>query len=402
MKKTLQTFGLIVLFTSNVHCSTLKGNASRENPSGVGQGNARVARLAEILSKVRNVAPNLVDATGSSQDRTPGLIVGIVTDEGKEVVGFGSTNITNVNLPNGDTHFGIGSVTKVFTGVILADAVQRGSIGLDDSANKYLPADLKLASEAITMRHLVTHNSGLPDFPENLRDYRDLDHDGLNDSNQYSPGRNYSRQNLADWLATKPGLKFDPGNGNLYSNLGFGLLGWALQAKMNQPDFEALNRERIAKIMQMNSTRTNTTEMRNAAQKNYAQGYFPENGSFVPVPFSDMGVLESSGELVSTTNDMLVFLEGLTGISNSPLKSAFVEANRSLASLGKDEMAYGSKITKSSKGGVYYSKTGATAGNSAIIVWRTDPRIGIVLICNRGKFNQVNELAMRIIEAAVR
>ena len=93
--------------------------------------------------------------------------------------------------------------------------------------------------------------------------------------------------------------------------------------------------------------------MQQAARQNFAQGYAPENGTFVRVPFSDMGVLEGLGELVSTANDMLIFLEGLTGISNSPLKPAFDEANRSLANLGKDEMAYGGKITKSSKAAVH-------------------------------------------------
>ncbi|NBW83498.1 class A beta-lactamase-related serine hydrolase [bacterium] len=126
------------------------------------------------------------------------MIVGVVTSEGKEVVGFGTTNIQGGSLPGGDTCFGIGSVTKVFTGLILADAVQQGLLELDGSANIHLASELQLPSDEITLRQLVTHTSGLPDYPANIRVFRDLDHDGINDSTQYNPGKNYSRQNLSD------------------------------------------------------------------------------------------------------------------------------------------------------------------------------------------------------------
>jgi hypothetical protein len=99
---------------------------------------------------------------------------------------------------------------------------------------------------------------------------------------------------------------------------------------------------------------------------------------------------------------LLLFLEALTGLSKRPLTPSFREATRSLVDLGEDAIAYGFKIRPSVKGGIYYMKPGNTAGYSAIILWRTNPKIGIVLLANRGNFKKINHLGVRLIEAAVR
>jgi D-alanyl-D-alanine-carboxypeptidase/D-alanyl-D-alanine-endopeptidase len=332
---------------------------------------------------------------------TPGLVFGVVTEEGKVVRGFGSGNIKTSQPLDGETLFGIGSVTKVFTGVILAEAVQQGRVNLDQSANTYLPEDLQLPSNKITLRQLVSHTSGLPNYPDNLTGDRDMDRDGVSDSNQYSPGRNYSRQNLSDWLASRPALEFQPGQYNQYSNMGFGILALSLQYQFEFSDFDSINRAIITRPLSMRHTQTNSGSFQQL-HPNKAQGYAPRYGSLVPVPFSDMGVLEGAGELVSTANDLLLFLEGLTGLGQSPVTPAFREASRSLVDLGDDAIAYGFKIRQSARRGIYYMKPSGTAGYSAIILWRTHPKIGIVLLANRGNFKKINQLGIRLIEDAVR
>jgi hypothetical protein len=105
--------------------------------------------------------------SGGSLDKTPGLVVGFVTESGPEVLSFGTKMIDREQRPDGNTHFGLGAVTNVFTGFVLAKAVVDGVVSIDDSANRYLPAPLKLRDSAITLRNLVTHTSGLLNFPEN-------------------------------------------------------------------------------------------------------------------------------------------------------------------------------------------------------------------------------------------
>lgn len=379
-------------------------DAKREQtpPPIVPEGEYQAAALKDILSEVEKSAPGLVDPTGKTSDRAPGLVVGVVTEEGTRVLGFGATRINSGRSPDGETYFGIGSVTKVFTGLVLADAVHKGVVGLDDSANKYLPVDLKLPADTVTLRHLVTHTSGLPNFPANLSDYRDNDADGIADSNKYSPGRNYSRQNLGDWLKTKPALNFRPGQNVLYSNLGSGVLSIAMQTKLNYASFDALNNAEIAQQLGMARTLANTPEMKSENLDNKAQGYFLEGSQLLPVPFADMGVLDGAGELVSTGNDMVKFIAGLAGISETSLAPAFKEANRSLSNVAGRQMAYASAIAPSAKGGVYYSKPGSTPGYTSIILWRTQPKVGIVVLANRGGVKSVDELGKKLIEAAVR
>ena len=114
-----------------------------------------------------------------------------------------------------------------------------------------------------------------------------------------------------------------------------------------------------------------------------------------------MGILEGAGELVSTANDLIRLLEALTGLRQTSLAAAFDIACEPLFSLGEDQMAYGFKVRRSPTGGVYYGKPGGVAGYSAMILWRRTPRIGIVLLANRGQFDKLNRLGVKLIESAV-
>ena len=354
----------------------------------------------QLMRRVSQIAPRFVNPTGPLLDNSPGLVVGIISEEGKSIRSYGNANLENPKQINGDTLFGIGSVTKIFTGIILAHCVQEGSIRLDESANIYLPTDLQLPSNTITLRQLVTHTSGLPNYPDNINTPRDINGDGINDSDQYSPSRNYSRQHLSDWLKQSPRLEFKPGSYSQYSNLGFGILALALQSHLNFEDFEELNKSIITKNLLMTRTHTNKDTLKQKFDINQAQGYAFDYGSLIPVPFSDMGILEGAGELVSTTNDLLLLLEGLTGIKNSTISSAFKESSQPLATIGVDKIGYGFKIKQSNKGGAYYAKAGSTAGYSSVVLWRRHPKIGIVLLSNRGNFKKINQLGTRLIEAA--
>ena len=173
------------------------GPGGPTRPQGI---DLRVISLERISTKVSAIAPRLLSSTGPELDSTPAFIFGAITDQGKIIDGYGDIKLNSFREPNEDTKFGIGSLTKVLTGIILAKAVVNGEMVLDNSANLYLPPDLQLPSNKITLRQLVTHTSGLPNYPENLSEYRDFDGDGISDSDQYSPGRNYSREELSEIL----------------------------------------------------------------------------------------------------------------------------------------------------------------------------------------------------------
>jgi CubicO group peptidase (beta-lactamase class C family) len=103
-------------------------------------------------------------------NKAVGIVVGIVDERGSRIISYGTRRSDSPEPVDGDTLFEIGWVTKVFTGTLLADMVERGEVKLDDPVSKYLPASVKLPSHhgrPITLAELATHSSGLPRWPDN-------------------------------------------------------------------------------------------------------------------------------------------------------------------------------------------------------------------------------------------
>jgi len=113
------------------------------------------ARLKEIVPDARNT----------------GIVVGLLHPDGKrQVIAYGSSGL-NARPLDGDSVFEIGSITKVFTGVLLADMMQRGEVKLSDPLARFLPPNVSAPSrdgKQITLLDLATHTSGLPPAPGNL------------------------------------------------------------------------------------------------------------------------------------------------------------------------------------------------------------------------------------------
>jgi serine-type D-Ala-D-Ala carboxypeptidase/endopeptidase len=93
-----------------------------------------------------------------------GLVVAILRGGEPSTRGFGRARSDSEVPPDGDTLFEIGSVTKLFTALLLADMAADGLVGLDDSLAEYLPAgvDLPRADPPITLAQLASHAAGLP------------------------------------------------------------------------------------------------------------------------------------------------------------------------------------------------------------------------------------------------
>ena len=105
------------------------------------------------------------------EKRDVGIVVGIVDEHGSSVVSYGKMDNGTDQEVDGDTLFDIASITKPFTGLLLQDMIERGEMKLDDPVAKYLPQSVRMPThngKEITLRHLVTHTSGLPHIADNL------------------------------------------------------------------------------------------------------------------------------------------------------------------------------------------------------------------------------------------
>ena len=179
--------------------------------------------------------------------RRIGLVVGCLAGGEQRVVGYGRLRREAQDPPDGGTVFEIGSITKVFTGLLLADLAEQGLVGLDDPLASYLPASVRVPTRGgrqITLGDLASHAGGLPRNPKGtLRRW-------LGD--RHNPNAGLSVEELYAGLA-RTRLRRRPGQRVKYSNLGAGLLGQALARAAGQP-YEALVRERICVPLGMPDT----------------------------------------------------------------------------------------------------------------------------------------------------
>src|SRR5262245_61680648 len=116
--------------------------------------------------KIREILAKSID----QQKQAGGIVVGVVETNGRRIIAHGKLAAGDPRILDGDTIFEIGSVTKVFTSLLLADMVNRKEVALDDPAARYLPEHVTMpgrSGKSITLLDLSTHTSGLPRIPNN-------------------------------------------------------------------------------------------------------------------------------------------------------------------------------------------------------------------------------------------
>ncbi len=191
-----------------------------------------------------------------------------------------------------DSIFQIGSATKPFTGLLLAEMVERGVVRLDEPVRELIPSARvpRPAGNEIRLRDLVTHRSGLPPMPASFRPV-----DPANPAADFDVAKlyNFLRGRGLDRRADAPFV---------YSNLGFGLLGHALSQRAGV-DYAALLRQVIAEPLGMNDT---AIDLSLGQQRRRVRGHDDYRR---PIAAWDFDVLAGAGGLHSTALDMLKWLE---------------------------------------------------------------------------------------------
>ncbi len=261
----------------------------------------RPASAADLRQQIDSLAQPLIE-----DGTAVGFVVGIVRDGQTQIFGYGETVKGSQTVPDGDTLFEIGSISKVFTCSLLADMVERGLMKLDDPVQQYLPDDVKMPvaeGQPIKLVDLATHTSGLPRLPDNLRP-----------ADLTNPYADYGDQQLFAFLnghkLSRPPGKYE------YSNLAMGLLG-AVLARRAGTSYEQLLTDRITGPLAMNDTRITLDE---AHRKRLATAY---SFALEPVKSWDFQALAGAGAIRSTARDILKFAAANFDGSDAPLAKAF-------------------------------------------------------------------------------
>ncbi|HEY0320335.1 MAG TPA: serine hydrolase [Pyrinomonadaceae bacterium] len=299
--------------------------------------------------------------------RNVGIVVGLISNKGTRIISYGKPALNSNAELNGDTIFEIGSVTKVFTSILLADMALRGEVSLNDPAAKYLPKLVKVPTrngKEITLLDLATHTSGLPRLPGNMKP---------KDPN--NPYADYTVEQMYEFLSGYQ-LTRDIGEKYEYSNFGAGLLGHILSLRAGT-DYETLVIKRICKPLGMDSTRAKLTPQ---MQARLATGH--DDGGR-PVMNWDLPTLAGAGALRSSTNDMLKFLAANMGLSKSSLLPAMQKSHAMQRSTDVPEISIGLGWHILNKFGteiVWHN--GGTAGYHSFIGFDKKKGLGVVVLSN--------------------
>lgn len=304
-----------------------------------------------------------------------GIVVGVIEPAGRRVVAYGRSGAAHERPLDGDTIFQIGSVTKVFTGLLLADMIQRGEVKLDDPAAKYLPRGVHMPERGrpITLVDLATHMSGLPSMPTNF-DVR----------GRPDPYAAYTPAQLNEFLNSYTPER-EPGAKAEYSNLAFALLG-RLLAQRAGTAYETLLRERVLTPLGLHSTAIHLTREQN---RRLAPGH---DRYLQPVDVWEMRTLQGSGSLRSSANDLLQFLAAYLEYENTPLKGAMAY-HLAARYPTNARIALGWNLYK--RGDVeLIGKDGGKEGYRSVIALDLKARTGIVILSNARTQDRMEHLAM--------
>ena len=331
---------------------------------------------------IRQILVQRIDAARQAT----GIVVGVVAPTGRRIISHGVPAIGDGRPLNGDTVFEIGSVTKVFTSLLLADMVQRGEVSLDEPLAALLP-DGKVRvperkGEPIRLVDLSTQSSGLPQMPD---DFRPIDFG--------DPYRHYSVEQLYAFLSAyslprAPGAKYE------YSNLGVGLLGHALALRAGS-DYETLVRERIVAPLGMSATGVTHAA---APVRPRAVGH---SWALEPVDHWTSPTLTGAGFLSSTANDLLTLLQAFIGDRKTvldPAMKAMVATLRSGGIPPAQKVALGWMVSATEQGEFFWHP-GRTGGYQSFVGYDPGARVGVVVLANANTRVGITDIGLHLLDS---
>ncbi|MDB4915935.1 MAG: penicillin-binding protein AmpH [Gemmatimonadetes bacterium] len=325
-------------------------------------------------SAIRAILKERVDSGNA-----PAILVGILEKGHRRYVAYGSNGPTR---PPVDEHtlFEIGSISKTFTGLLLADAVVRSEVRLDQPVSELLGAGGKVPSregKAITLQLLSTHRSGLPRLPSNFAP-----------ANIADPYSDYDAKLLGQFLSSYA-LPRAPGDSAEYSNLGAGLLGYALALRAKTPSWGALVDRRITAPLGMRET---FVVVPSALQNRVAVGHDERLDSVSAWHFD---ALAGAGALHSTAADMLVYLAAQLDTTSGPLRHAVALGRTPRADFAPGtRIALGWMIVGQPSQPMWWHG-GATAGFRTFVAFDPARQLAVVVLANSA--NTIDDIGMHLL-----
>ena len=305
----------------------------------------------------------------------------LVAENGKVIYkkGFGLANM-EWNIPNEpDTKFRLGSITKQFTATLILQLVEQGKIKLDGKVADYLPDYRKDTGARMTIHHLLSHTSGVPNYTAQPGFFANVSRNPFKVDD-------FVKQYASGDLEFEPGAKFN------YSNSGYFLLGAIIEKVTGKP-YEQVLEENIFDPVGMKNT---GYDHYGTVLSKRAAGYVKTQNGYENAPYLDMTIPYAAGSLYSTVEDLFLWDQALYGekILSGASKELMFKPNL-------ENYGYGFGIRKASLGPnkitvPVIEHNGGINGFSTTIVRLVGDRRLIVLLDNTSQGRYLDGIALGI------
>ena len=292
----------------------------------------------------------------------------LVAEKGKIIYkdAFGLAN-REWNIPNAsDTKFMIGSISKPLTATLVLILVQKGLIALDKTVQDYLPAFANKPAAKVTIRQLLSHTSGIPNY------------DIIKDFFPRISRQSFSRGEYVK-VYRDSALAFEPGSRYLYSSWGYFTLGYIIEKVTGKSYDQAMKEEIFNKIGMQHSGSYLHTQI----VPNRASGYDYGFGNYVSADFRDQSNTMGTGDIYTTVEDLFKFHMALAGnklLNKELTKEMFAPGTRP-ARYGLGWFNQNFKYTATDSVTVNYH-LGSTEGFIAFFTRMPETNSMAVILCN--------------------
>ncbi|MCB8946145.1 MAG: beta-lactamase family protein [Ardenticatenaceae bacterium] len=291
---------------------TTQPDVAAEAPA---ESNATIAQDSPQAFPPEVVAELQAEMDGlTTEGFPPGVIMWIDAPAYRFAGASGSANLAESTAMPPEGAFRIGSITKMFTAVVIMQLVEDGVLTLDDPLALWLPdvAEQLPYGDQITLRHLLTHTSGLFNVVEHESYYADIFTEMVVDEATGNVTLDCVERDPNDTLARYvygKEAQFEPGTQWRYSNTNYTLLGMIIETAAEMP-LAAAYRTNIYEPLGMTATFLDCYE---APLADVVHGYTASGDTLTDVTELHESVGWSAGGLVSTAPDLIAFARGLFG-----------------------------------------------------------------------------------------
>ena len=294
---------------------------------------------------------------------------------------FGSANLT-YGIPFApETRTNIGSTSKQFTSFAIMLQAERGELSLDDDIREHIP-ELPEFDEIVTVRHLLTHTSGLREFLNLL----------VMTGRRLDRGDWIDRSEIIDVVQRQPALQNAPGAEWNYNNTAFGLAALIVERTSGQ-DFHDYMRDNV--FVPLGMTRTMVRPSPRHIVPEMSEGYTPGDDGYLQI--GDLGGAVGAGSMYSSIGDLQTWIENYAN-PRVGTRETIDEMMTSYVLTDGEETGYGYGLFVDEQRGLRrIHHGGADVAHRSMLAYYPEINAGVTTQSNNASFN--SNLAFEIAEA---